>query len=134
MNLCLEEIRPVNRSASSPKLEEKVGISFSSCSAPRRGLSRSSRHLKPISLAEDLHQALRPKKFGTWDATDIAKRRVEHHPFRHCHSIFFTADARFTLADPMPRCCRLGQCEWSPDTESAVGASSGGHQEVIGQY
>ena len=34
----------------------------------------------------------------------------------------------------VPRCCRLGQCEWSPDTESAVGASSGGHREVIGQY
>ena len=32
----------------------------------------------------------------------------------------------------VPRCCRLGQCEWStsPDTESAVGASSGGHREV----
>ena len=32
----------------------------------------------------------------------------------------------------VPRCCRLGQCEWSPGTESAVGASSGGHREVIG--
>ena len=48
--------------------------------------------------------------------------------------------ARFTLADPMPRLCpdAVGsanmQCEWSPDTESAVGASSGGHREVIGQY
>ena len=40
-----------------------------------RGLSRSSRHLKPISLAEDLPQglALRPKKIGTWDSADIAK-------------------------------------------------------------
>ena len=37
-----------------------------------------------------------------------------------------------TDAPIVPRCCRLGQCEWSPDTESAVGASSGGHREVIG--
>ena len=81
---------PSSRSASSPKLEEKVGISFSSCSAPRRGLSRSSRHLNPISLAKDLHQVL--KKFGTWDATDIATRRVKHHPFRHCLSRFFKSD------------------------------------------
>ena len=83
---------PSSRSASSPKLEEKVGISSSSCSAPRRGLSRSSRHVKPISLAKDLHQALKPKKFGTWDATDIANRHVKHHPLRHCLSRFFTSD------------------------------------------
>ena len=82
---------PSSRSAS-PKLEEKVGISFSSCSAPRRGLSRSSRHLKSISLAKDLHQALKPKKLGTWDATDIATRRVKHHSFRHCLSRFLTSD------------------------------------------
>ena len=53
-----------SRSASSPKVEEKVCISFSSCSMPRRGLSSSSRHLKPTSLAKDLHQALKPKKMA----------------------------------------------------------------------
>ena len=83
---------PSSRSASSPKVEKKVVISVSSCSAPMRGLSRSSRHLKPISLAKDLHQALKPKEFGTWDATDIANRRVKHHPFCHCLSRFFTSD------------------------------------------
>ena len=31
----------------------------------------------------------------------------------------------------MPRCCRLGQCEWAPDTESAVGASSGGRRAIF---
>ena len=41
--------------------------------------------------------------------------------------------ARFTLADPTPRCCRLGQFEWVPDPESAVGASSGDHREVVGR-
>ena len=33
----------------------------------------------------------------------------------------------------VPRCCRLGQCEWIPDLESAVGASSGDHREVVGR-
>ena len=89
---------PSSRSASSPKVEEKVCISFSSCSTPRRGLSRSSRYLKPISLAKDLHQALKPKKIGTWDATDIAKRRVKHHPFRHCLSRFFMSDDNLQCA------------------------------------
>ena len=37
-------------------------------------------------------------------------------------------------ASIVPRCCRFGQCEWSPDTEPGVGDSSGGHREVIGQY
>ena len=83
---------PSSRSASSPKVEEKVCISFSSCSTPRRGLTRSSRHLKPISLAKGLYQVLKPKKFGTWDATNIAKRCVKYHPFRHCLSRFFTCD------------------------------------------
>ena len=33
-----------------------------------------------------------PKKNGTWDATDIAKRRIKPHLFRHCLSRFFTRD------------------------------------------
>ena len=55
-------------------------------------------------------------------------------------SVYFVVDLLCPLhisrsdAPIVPRCCRLGQCEWSPDTESAVGASSGGHREVIGQY
>ena len=65
----------------------------------RRGLSRSSWHLKPIALARHLHQVLKPKNIGTWDAMDIAKRRVKHHPFRHCFSRFFTGadDLQCTL-------------------------------------
>ena len=84
--------RSACRSASSPKAEEKTLLFFSSCSMPRRGLSRSSWHLKPISIANDLHQVLKPKNNGTWDATNIAKRRVKHHPFHYCLSIFFTSD------------------------------------------
>ena len=42
--------------------------------------------------------------------------------------------ARFTLADLMPRCCRLGQCEWVPDPESAVGASSGGRRAILNMF
>ena len=34
----------------------------------------------------------------------------------------------------VPRCCRLGQCEWSPDTESAVRASSEGHRAVLNAF
>ena len=85
-----------SKSASSPKREEKVCISFSSCSTPRRGLSISSRHLKPLSLAKDLHQVLKPK-ISTSDATDIAKCRVKHHPFRHCLSRFFTGNDDLAL-------------------------------------
>ena len=65
---------------------------FSSYTTPRRGLSRSSRHLKPLSPANDLHQVLKPKNIGTWDATDIAKHRDKHHSFRRCPSRFFTSD------------------------------------------
>ena len=32
------------------------------------------------------------KKIGTWDTTDIAKRCIEHHPFRHYLSRFFRSD------------------------------------------
>ena len=32
----------------------------------------------------------------------------------------------------VPRCSRLGQCEWVPDPALAVGASAGDHQEGIG--
>ena len=28
----------------------------------------------------------------------------------------------------------IGQCEWSPDTESAVEASSGGHQAILNMF
>ena len=33
-------------------------------------------------------------------------------------------------AQIVPRCYRLGQCEWIPDPESAVGASSGGRRPI----
>ena len=86
-NLCLEEIRPVE-----VLLLQKWRKKFAILSPHVRCLYSSSRHLKPTSLAKDLHQALKPKKIGTWDATDIAKRRVKHHPFRHCLSRFSTSD------------------------------------------
>ena len=35
------------------------------------------------------------------------------------------SNARFTLADPTPRCCRLSQCEWVPDPESAGRSGAG---------
>ena len=81
-----------SRGASSPKVEEKVCISFPSCSTPKRGLTRSNRYLKPISLAKDLYQVLKPTKFGTWDATNTTECRVEYHPFRHCLSRLFMSD------------------------------------------
>ena len=55
---------PSSRSASSPKVEEKTLLFFSTCSMPRKGLYRSSRHLKPVSLAKDSHQVLKPKKMA----------------------------------------------------------------------
>ena len=39
---------PSNRSASYQKVEEKVCFSLSSCSTPKKGLSRPYQHLKPI--------------------------------------------------------------------------------------
>ena len=84
--------RNPSRRSASPKMEEKTLLFFSFCWTPRKGLYRSSRHLKPISLAENLHQVLKPKQIATWEVTDIAKRRVKHHPFHHCFSRFFTSD------------------------------------------
>ena len=49
-------------SATSPYMEEKTLLFFSSCSMPIRGLCRSSRHLKPISIAKNVHQVLKRKK------------------------------------------------------------------------
>ena len=43
-------------------------------------------------LRQRITSSAETEKIGTWDATDIAKRRVKHHPFRHCLSRFFTSD------------------------------------------
>ena len=49
-----------------------------------------------------------------------------------------TSYVRVTLADPTPRLCpdAVGSANVNgfPDPESAVGASSGDHREVVGQY
>ena len=96
-NLCLDEIRPVEV----PLLQmwRKKTLHFSSlCWTPRKDLYRSSRRLKPISLAKSLHQVLKPEKNGSREVVDIAKRRVKHHPFRHCLSRFFTSDDNLQCA------------------------------------
>ena len=80
-----------SRSASSPNVEERTLLFFSLCWTPRKGLYRSSRRLKSIPR-QILYEVLKPKKIGTWEVTDIAKRRIKHHPFRHCRSRFFTSD------------------------------------------
>ena len=67
-----------SRSASSPKVEEKTLLLFSSSSMTRRDFSISIRHLKPISLAEDLRKALKPKKIGTLNANGITKHPIKH--------------------------------------------------------
>ena len=89
-NLCLEEIRPVE--VLLLQMWRKKLLFYSLCWTPRKGLYGSSRRLKPISLAKDLHQVLKPKKIGTSEVTDIAKLRVKHHPFRHCLWRFFTSN------------------------------------------
>ena len=83
---------PSSRSASSPKLEEKNFAFLLLMFDAQKIQCRSSRLLKPISLAKYSHQGLKPKKIGTSEVTDIAKCRVKHHPFRHCLSRFFTSD------------------------------------------
>ena len=84
---------PSSKSASSPKVEEKTLLFFTSCSRLGKGLYRSSRHLKSISLDKDSHQALKPKIIiGAEEVTGIAYRCIEHHPFRHCRSRFFMGD------------------------------------------
>ena len=80
-----------SRSASSPNMEEKTLLFFYLCWTPRKGRYTSSRYLKSLSLAEHIHQVLKPK-IGTWAVADITKRRVKHHPIRHCLSRFFTND------------------------------------------
>ena len=71
---------------------------FFSCSTPGTGLYSSRRQLKPIFLAKDLHQMLKPKNIGIWDATNIAKRCVKQHSFRHCLTRFFTSDGDLQCA------------------------------------
>ena len=83
---------PSSRSASSPHGEENTLFFFPLCWTPRKGFYRSSRHLKSISLAKQLHHVLKSTKSGTWEVADIAKRRVKHHPIRHCPSKFFASD------------------------------------------
>ena len=34
----------------------------------------------------------------------------------------------------VPQCCRLGQCEWVPDPESAGGATSGGRRAILNMF
>ena len=79
---------PSSRSASSPKVEEKVCISFSSCPRPGKGLFSSSRHLKPISLAKDLRQVLKPEKvvLGMLPTSLNAASNITHS------AIVFTSD------------------------------------------
>ena len=133
---------PSSRSASSPVVEEKTFLFFSSCSMPRRSLSRSSRHWKPIYryLAKDVHQVLKPKNIGTLDATDIAKRRAKHHSFRHCPSRFSTSEDNLQCALYSTQCsgrfrrkiCESGRhvvrpgswnCDWGRSACSALQSS-----------
>ena len=58
-NLRLEEIRPVE--VILPEKWRKTLLSFSSCFTTRKGLYRQGRHLKPISLGQDLHQLTKQK-------------------------------------------------------------------------
>ena len=60
----MSQRNPSSGSASSPNVEEKTLLFFSLCWTPRKGLYRSSRHLKPIFLAKNLHQVLKPKKMA----------------------------------------------------------------------
>ena len=74
--------------APSPKVEEKTLLFSSHVRRPRGTFLDQVWHLQLESLAKDLHQVLKPNNIGTLNATDIAKRRVKHHPFRHCLSRF----------------------------------------------
>ena len=98
---------PSSRRVSSRNVEEKTLLSFASCSTPWKVLYISRRHLKPTSLDKDSHQVLEPKKISTQEVTGIAYRRIEHHPFRHCRSRFFTSgdDLQCTLYSTL---CRAG--------------------------
>ena len=98
-NQCLEEIHVIEVLLL-PNRRKKTLLFSSQCYTPRKGISRSSRHLKPISLVKNLNQVLKPKNIDTWEVTDIAKRRVKHHPFRHCLSRFFTSDDNLQCALP----------------------------------
>ena len=114
---------PSSRSASSPKVEEKVCISFSSCSMPRKGLYRSSQHLKPISFAKDLHHVMNRKKLAR-DRSQVllyavsnithsaiaSQDYIKHHPFRHCLSRLFASDNDLQWALYSTLCSWRFQC------------------------
>ena len=55
----------------------------------------------PLLIMSPFETYIRRQKFtptaeteeiGTWEVTDIAKRRVKHQPVRHCRSRFFRDD------------------------------------------
>ena len=71
-NGCLKEIRPVEVLLLQ-KWRKTRCFFFASCSTPGKGLYRSSWHLKPISLDNDLHQVLKPKKLA------LERSQVSHN-------------------------------------------------------
>ena len=83
---------PFSRSASSPNVEEKNFALF---------LLMLDAQKRPLLIMSPFESYIRCQKFtstaeteknGTWEVTDIAKRRVKHHPFHHCRSRFFRDD------------------------------------------
>ena len=61
----------------------------------------------------------------------LRQRQQEEHRCFYPLPILCPLHIRLSDARTVPRCCRLDQYEWSPDTESAVGASAGGHQAIL---
>ena len=55
---------PSSRSASSPNVEGKTLLFFSLCWTPRKGLYRSNRHLKPLSVAKKFTSSAKPKNLA----------------------------------------------------------------------
>ena len=89
-NLRLEEIRPVEVLLLQERRKKLCSFSHH-VTRPKKGLQIKSAFKTYTSRQRCTTGAETQKKVCAWEVTGIAYRRVEHQPFRHCRSRFFTS-------------------------------------------
>ena len=82
---------PYSRSSSSPNVDKKLSSFLLMLDAQKRPLKIKS-PIETYIPRQKFTSSAETKNIGTWEVTDIAQRRVKHHPFRHGLSRFFTND------------------------------------------
>ena len=90
-NLCLEEIRQVEVLLLQ-KWRKKFAFLSPHVSHPGKAFLDQVAIWNLYPSPKIYIKCWNRKKISTWDVTDIARRGVKHHPFRHYLSKFFTSD------------------------------------------